>query len=996
MPDDSDRDRDPDSRATRLVKWLVRGWRRLDARFNRPAPEGRARLSTLLLPAGVVWYMPLLTLLAVAGMALGPVPRMGTPQVLLLVLGLAGILLVHLDAMRGIDRPRQGRFLGRLCLGYLLVLLALAILLGALAGAETYDEPGLQLHVGAAMVVAVTLGLALAAWFSSRLLRIAPAGALAATLAEVDLFSPRERYTDANGIVFPVAALVALMRYPDRILLPASLAMLFVSEATRDVLGRGWQGELWLFFGLTALTWLLMTLALIYERLLEILDTLGRVFFTGPQRLVTWLVIAMAILRLMQVHYVNYLFDGDNNIIILYVLLAYVVACFYGFWCDLLLARQLLHLLGGKQGADGPYRYQVCTRLETRGTGADMEAALAGPDSAISSVLAHGRSVALHGAGRFKIEGLHRQDYADAQRIDTRALAFLTAQELTTRLRTLAEERDSASSLMLVREVQRAAMIYPPLMAILAFVILGVPGYLGTVVAIQPAALEIRPAPADGSFNLTAALEGREHPASACEAPQPNAPRIALALSGGGTRAAMHGYAVLRGLAVDGQICNVVAVSGVSGGAAALGYFAAHQGELRTPVLDTRAWAAFGRAMSEPFIDDVLAEASSLRVAYGRYSWRRDACAEPGRPYARVMGWYPTARTRSGNILAEDFVCTFGTGAIDNLPFAAIFNTGLAGYFDTAEARCGAPADTLAGRAQSCAGQLDGSRTGDRLVLTNLPLLGGRNARGKEHEASWLVTLNQPGISLARAAALSANFPPVFPDSPIDVTADGRNGQRYWVSDGGTIENRGAVTLLLALNDALAAPKATLSGPLHVIVADASALDRNYSQSWGFRAVTGAGTRLASAMEAQLRDTLEQRLASLGEKLRYDELAMPPALVSVIGTHWRLPGQIVIGDPERYGQGIVGAIFRAIRSRKDGPATSVALRGQEIAALVECLYSRDITDIPGMNADKTAAALTIMAADDTDWKNGANWRGVETALGVPAPRAGMCGGLGPQ
>ena len=51
MPDD--RDRDPDSRATRLVKWLVRGWRRLDARFNRPAPEGRARLWTLLLPAGV-------------------------------------------------------------------------------------------------------------------------------------------------------------------------------------------------------------------------------------------------------------------------------------------------------------------------------------------------------------------------------------------------------------------------------------------------------------------------------------------------------------------------------------------------------------------------------------------------------------------------------------------------------------------------------------------------------------------------------------------------------------------------------------------------------------------------------------------------------------------------------------------------------------------------------------------------------------------------------
>ena len=95
----------------------------------------------------------------------------------------------------------------------------------------------------------------------------------------------------------------------------------------------------------------------------------------------------------------------------------------YGFWCDLLLARQLLHLLGANRARTAPIGIVVCTRLETRGTGADMEAALAGPTAPFPRCWRMGAGCAPW-RGRFKIEGLHRQDYADAQRIDTRALAF--------------------------------------------------------------------------------------------------------------------------------------------------------------------------------------------------------------------------------------------------------------------------------------------------------------------------------------------------------------------------------------------------------------------------------------------------------------------------------------------------------------------------------------------------------------------------------------------
>ncbi|WP_347267769.1 hypothetical protein [Paracoccus sp. (in: a-proteobacteria)] len=966
----------------RFVKWLVRRWRRLDARMNRPQPEGRAWLWMLLLPAGVVWHLPVLAMLAVLAMALGPAPRLGGPQLALALAGIAGLALVHDDCMRAVRRARGSGYLPRLCAGYMLVLAAISAVLLALAGADSFSEPGLQLHVGVAIVLATGIGLALASWLSGRLLRRAPPGALAALLGNVDLFSPRERYLATDSAVLSVAGVVALMRYPDRILLPAAMLLLFIDEAARDQLGRGWQGELWLLAALTGATWLLVALGLIHERLLELLETVGRLFFAGPQRLLTWLLIAVALLRLGEVHYVTYLFASDTWVVQIYLALAFVTAWFYGFWCDLFLARRLLPLLAGT--AAGRFGYRVVLEPEERATGPDAAAAQAGPGSDLSQVQAMGRSLALHGAGRFKVEGLHGAQYA-AGRV---ALAFFTPQQLTTRLRALAEEQDSSTSLSLVRDVQRTAAIYPALTAALAFAILLLPGYVGLFATIQPPELLLRPGP-DGSFDLAAALEGQEHPASACGAPERGAPRIALALSGGGTRAAMHGFAVLRGLAADGQICNLVAVSGVSGGAAALGYFAAHHGSLRTPRFDARAWEAFGRAMTEPFIDHVLAEASSMRVAYGRYSWRNDACGEPGRPYARVKGWYPPARSRSGNVLAESFVCTLGAASMDDLPFAAIFNTSLLGRFDTADAPCAAGKASLPARARACDGDLDGSVAGGRLALTNLPALG-QGADGRDRR--WLVTLNQPGISIARAAALASNFPPVFPDAAIDVTADGHEGRRFWVTDGGAVENRGAVTLYLALIDALSGAGGRLSGPLHVIIADASAPGGHYGDSWGLRAVQSAGGKMALAVEAGLRDRLALAARAAGQPAGVadgfvHELVMPEPLARAIGTHWRLPGRIDLGAPA------TGWIASLLRVPQAG--ARVSLNGSEVAGLIECLYSRDGCAMSGAQRARLAEALAIVAAETCPHGDPDAWPAIERQLGVPRPMAGLCDGSAP-
>src|SRR5204863_330849 len=67
--------------------------------------------------------------------------------------------------------------------------------------------------------------------------------------------------------------------------------------------------------------------------------------------------------------------------------------------------------------------------------------------------------------------------------------------------------------------------------------------------------------------------------------------------------------------------------------------------------------------------------------------------------------------------------------------------------------------------------------------------------------------LRDGSVGLARAAALSANFPPVFPNARVNVTGFAAVGQpcdvrSYYVTDGGAVENLSLVSALLTIDRA--------------------------------------------------------------------------------------------------------------------------------------------------------------------------------------------------
>jgi hypothetical protein len=602
------------------------------------------------------------------------------------------------------------------------------------------------------------------------------------------------------------------------------------------------------------------------------------------------------------VHYVNYIFDTPAGIwtISFYIFFAYALTWFYGFWCEILVARRFIRLLSPRDEpvTTIPYRFEG--------------------EEAVSRVSKRRRTIALHGAGRIKVEGYYDRAYRIAERIGNRkALTFLTPAELLATVRTQLEDHEwtgARDPLPRVRDLQRALQAFPGITGLLALAFIGVPIAAGYTRTAQPPELDIIHS---GHVNrdLTELLfedGGAATAGSACPALGADTPRIAVAASGGGTRAAIYTAAVLRGLAKQGRICDVALVSGVSGGSAALAYFALNEKNLRTPKYDDAAWDRFDEAMAKPFIQTVLNAASDSAVVFGTWRPRRQVCGEPvEKRDGRDSGWWPM-RVHFGNLLAESFVCTMGEpararnaaaatapwGRMVDVPFGVIFNTGLAGRCKPTKHD---PAQGIPEQARESAGDpvRRADVAGGRLVLTNLPEpRRARELSDKGPRDLRFFTLNDPEISVARAAALSANFPPVFADAAIDERHP-RRDKRFWVTDGGTIENRGTVTLYLSVGDALApmAPAAGDTWPeLHVVIADVSAEGGAYREGAGIATLQAAGGQMGLALEAELLRDLKAayRYRGRGSRICVYELPMPGLLRDAIGTHWMMPNGITL------------------------------------------------------------------------------------------------------
>jgi hypothetical protein len=210
------------------------------------------------------------------------------------------------------------------------------------------------------------------------------------------------------------------------------------------------------------------------------------------------------------------------------------------------------------------------------------------------------------------------------------------------------------------------------------------------------------------------------------------------------------------------------------------------------------------------------------------------------------------------------------------------------------------------------------------------------------------------GISIARAAALSANFPPVFSDAAIDVMSGEDTGVRYWVTDGGAVENRGAMTLYVAIRAATKSWSATSAGtppPLHIVVADVSAAPGNYTESFGLNSVLAAGGQLGLGMEGEVLSDIRDIYCGRRSTVLVHDITMPPVLRNGgIGTHWLLPGSLTSRKPG------------------EGSTETQTLSADEVKQVVLALHN---DGLPALK-DETAGKVLRWARDgndhDTNWK----------------------------
>ena len=700
-------------------------------------------------------------------------------------------------------------------------------------------------------------------------------------LQRVEVFAyPRPPQVDWNRVLRSFA-IVTL--HPLQLLLPPALAVLVTPFVLRQSLP--WIAAIALLF-----TILLLAFAQVHGRLQHLLDLYKRTFFFGMQVVVSVVAIVLGLARLADIGYVSYIVEASPLTLLSFLFAAYSLLWFFEYWVNRIIGEEFLALMSKAGDPRGIVRY----RFEN-------------DDSHRARVEADGRAVQIHGAARLVAVG--KRDWAESdtdlewfpgkheERGDTPGNAwkndrfqFFEKFELLNHLIDQAELRDfeeiefpaehaTPSDPALKREklrwhVRDLRKQFVSYYTILNIVIAGSLCFhiFGMTHATQNAAWssseEAAATPRRFGSLRKSLFEKPASPDAAADAV------LLLAASGGGTRAALYTASVLHGLARIGRLEDVRLASGVSGGGAAVAYFAGKRQDLLKKNAP-EAWAAFYEAVSSDFI---------VRCLEGSCEWR------------------VAAGTRLGKLLDEGFEETFFDGASPNIgssEIGVIFNTGVAG-----EAHRPDSSDTPIAEWASRHPELaDSWAAGTRLILTNVEECDGlRDIQKVARNGLRYVTVLNPDVKLSTAAALNANFPPVFSNSAVDV-----GGHRYWVTDGGSVDNRGLISLLYALREALAEQQRLLADAagssadegkfvypaIHIIVADASATSFSYAPKRGFGAIFGASTKLAGGLIDELLEDVKRMYAEIsgGRQVIVHSLQMPLALRARggLGTHWMMP-----------------------------------------------------------------------------------------------------------
>jgi hypothetical protein len=372
-----------------------------------------------------------------------------------------------------------------------------------------------------------------------------------------------------------------------------------------------------------------------------------------------------------------------------------------------------------------------------------------------------------------------------------------------------------------------------------------------------------------------------------------------VAASGGGTRAALFTAAALEGLNKLGVAKDIVLLSGVSGGGVAEAYFYTHRDALLAAVSPANTeWPLFKDRMTQPFIGDVLEGAAEWRLL---------------------------SRAPLGQLLVESFerrlFAVHGRQATmgENSQLALILNTTITAHpqedSDLLRGSFVAPDD----EAMSCNARRRpyALMGGGRLIFTNLADPGAFPPSGALPPADAklhipdvrlpYVVVQDRAVPVASAAALSANFPPVFTNARVEVASEMKDTacpqRSYYVTDGGANEDLGLVSALYALRAALKQLQGQDVPEIHIVAIEASATAYDYTPDRGLNAATGGSKeRLTGGLTQELLDEVQDlAVQATGDNRRVQvhDLALPLAFRSRggFGTHWMFPDSIVVENP---------------------------------------------------------------------------------------------------
>ncbi|MDD2943840.1 MAG: hypothetical protein PHC51_12850, partial [bacterium] len=332
-------------------------------------------------------------------------------------------------------------------------------------------------------------------------------------------------------------------------------------------------------------SWFLLAMAELHERLDAMINLARRTLFLGAPLLLSMVVIALAICRLIDFHYVSNVLESSSRAVVLsYILSAYSCFWLYEYWIGRILSEKLLGLFSGA----GTSRVgQVFYTLA----------------DSISNVPGRSRVLQLHGGVRLAVvdvESGRNEVFGRTELLETlEGIADLSA------------ERKKNMHLQTV-EVNRRTQLYYVLLNIL-LVTLAVVFWFFLSGQEQEAEVTSREQimKTSGLVSLSDLVFSQDNTGEK--------PVLLLASSGGGTRAALYAQSVLRGLSTAGYAADIKLVSGVSGGSVALAYYASHLDALLSQDESKRlaAWETFSETMATPFIQDVILHLLEWRVVRG-------------------------------------------------------------------------------------------------------------------------------------------------------------------------------------------------------------------------------------------------------------------------------------------------------------------------------------------------------------------------------------------